>query len=119
MTSTVGTVAPPQNALQQAPASTAVSSAVAGAAVAANTVDTKPLVGSSNAPISPRIVVDPLAGPITEFLTSTGQIQTQIPSAAVVAYLRAGLTSTGLVKPTPETEAQSAQTAKNDNTVLA
>lgn len=57
----------------------------------------------SDTPISPRIVVDPLAGPITEFLTTSGQVQAQIPSAAVVAYLRAGLTAEGFAKPTPET----------------
>jgi hypothetical protein len=65
-------------------------------------------VNDSSAPISPRIVVDPLAGPITEFLSANGQIQAQTPSAAVVAYLRAGLTSSGLPKPTvdpaPQTE---------------
>jgi hypothetical protein len=62
----------------------------------------------SNTPISPRIVFDPFAGPITEVLSANGQIQAQFPSAAVVAYLRAGLTSSGLPKPTtdpaPETE---------------
>jgi len=120
MTSTVGTVGLPQNAPQQAPVSASVSApSSGGGAVAATNVDTKPLVGGSNTSISPRIIVDPLAGVITQFLTDAGQVQSQIPSAAVVAYLRAGLTSTGEVKSTPETQDQHAQTAKNDNTVLA
>jgi hypothetical protein len=65
-------------------------------------------VSDSSAPISPSIVVDPLAGPITEFLSANGQIQAQIPSAAVVAYLRAGLTSSGLPKPTVDPAPQTA-----------
>jgi hypothetical protein len=54
---------------------------------------------NSTAPISPRIVVDPLAGVITQFLTSTGGIEAQIPSQAVVAYLRAGLEADGTSRP--------------------
>ena len=75
--------------------------APAGAVVSANlaAIDNKPLAASASPGISPRIVVDPLAGPITQFLNSTGQVQSQIPSSAVVAYLRAGLTSQGLSKP--------------------
>jgi hypothetical protein len=97
MTSTVGNIALIQNTPQQAPATAASTASTSSA----STVDTKPLVGGSSTPISPRIVVDPLAGVITEFLTSSGQVQSQIPSAAVVAYLRAGLTSDGEVKQTP------------------
>jgi hypothetical protein len=69
-------------------------------------------VSDSNTPISPRIVVDPLAGPITEFLSSNGQIQAQFPSATVVAYLRAGLTSSGFAKPTAD---PAPQTENKDN----
>ncbi|MGE3622564.1 MAG: hypothetical protein AB7H77_01640 [Bdellovibrionales bacterium] len=47
-------------------------------------------------PISPRITIDPLAGVITEFLGENGQVKAQIPSATVVAYLRAGLNPQGL-----------------------
>jgi hypothetical protein len=70
-----------------------------------------------DAPISPRIVVDPLAGPITEFLTTSGTIAAQIPSAAVVAYLRAGLTSAGFAKPTADpVPAPTEANATNDDT---
>lgn len=113
MTSTVGSVSLPQNAPQQAPVGNAASPA---ASTTTSTIDTKPLVGNSNIPISPRIVWDPQAGPIIENLSSTGQIESQTPSAVAVAYVRAGLTSSGLAKPTPETQDQN---AKNDNTVLA
>jgi hypothetical protein len=71
-------------------------------APAASAVDpsiTKPLAQPSNHTISPRIVVDPSAGVIIQFLSSNGQIQNQIPSSTVVAYLRAGLTPEGLQKP--------------------
>jgi hypothetical protein len=82
-----------------------------------NTTTAQPAVGvnDSNTPISPRIVVDPLAGPITEVLSANGQIQAQFPSAAVVAYLRAGLTSSGLPKPTVEQTPQQAENNKNNN----
>src|ERR1700733_9769662 len=59
----------------------------------------KPLTQPSDSSISPRIVVDPSAGVIFQSLSSTGQIQNQIPSTTVVAYLRAGLTPQGLSKP--------------------
>jgi len=49
--------------------------------------------------ISPRIVVDPSAGAIIQYLSNNGQVQLQIPSTTVVAYLRAGLTPDGLSKP--------------------
>ena len=91
MTNSVGIVGSTQSAPQPAPAGTAISTttnAPAGSTVFKPQTD-------STAPISPRIVVDPLAGAITEYLNTSGQVQSQIPSAAVVAYLRAGLTSDG------------------------
>lgn len=54
---------------------------------------------SSSAPVSPQLRYDPSAGLITVYLNSSGQVQLQIPSATVVAYLRAGLTSQGLPQP--------------------
>jgi len=42
---------------------------------------------------------------ITEFLGTNGQIESQIPSATVVAYLRAGLTPQGLPNQTSQTGA--------------
>jgi len=58
-------------------------------------------VGQS-AVISPKIVFDPQAGMITEYVNSQGKITQQTPSAAAVAYLHAGLTAQGLNKPTPQ-----------------
>lgn len=71
----------------------------AAAPTPAASVTAKPLVAPSNSTISPRIVVDPSAGVIIQFLSSSGQVQNQIPSSTVVAYLRAGLTPDGLQKP--------------------
>ncbi|MDP9127119.1 MAG: hypothetical protein M3N08_02505 [Pseudomonadota bacterium] len=65
----------------------------------------KPLVQIANNSISPRIVVDPSAGVIIQFLSSTGSVQSQIPSATIVAYLKAGLTSDGLHKVSPQSKA--------------
>jgi len=111
MTSSVGIVG---SSAQSAPPQAAASVAAPASNTSDSSLTSKPLVGSSNTPISPRIVVDPLAGVITQFLSATGQLESQIPSAAVVAYLRAGLTTQGYAKPTPETQAQ--QSKSNDNT---
>jgi len=47
-------------------------------------------------PLSPSLKFDPVAGVmITEYLDSSGKIESQIPSAASVAYLRVGLTANG------------------------
>ncbi len=60
----------------------------------------------SVAPINPRLRYDPTSGVVvTEFLDSSGTVQTQAPSTAVLAYLRAGLTEDGLGKK-DETEAK-------------
>lgn len=46
---------------------------------------------------NPQIIQDPSAGFITQYVDSnSGQIMAQTPSAAVVAYLRQGLTATGM-----------------------
>jgi len=51
---------------------------------------------SASVPLSPRITSDPAAGVmITEYLSSTGEKQMQVPSQTVVAYLRSGLTAQG------------------------
>ena len=114
MTNAVNTISLPGNAPPQAQSNTAASTLVNSNQ--SNNADTKPLVGNSNTPISPRIVVDPLAGVITQFLSTDGQVQSQIPSAAVVAYLRAGLTSNGQTKPSPETQQENDQA---NNSVVA
>jgi hypothetical protein len=47
-------------------------------------------------PINPRLRFDAAAGVVvTEFLSSGGEVQTQSPSNAVLAYLRVGLGSDG------------------------
>ncbi len=43
-----------------------------------------------------RVVFDPLAGLVVEYLNGKGVVQSQIPSSAAVAYIHAGLMSTGL-----------------------
>ncbi|HUY69300.1 MAG TPA: hypothetical protein VMV79_08375 [Alphaproteobacteria bacterium] len=78
---------------------TAPAPAAVPAAGSVSSITAKPLTKDTTTGISPHIVVDPLAGVITQFLSSTGQVQSQIPSSAVVAYLRAGLNSDGLAKP--------------------
>lgn len=46
--------------------------------------------------ISPRMSTDPVSGVlITEYLSTDGQIEMQLPSEVAVAYLRSGLTETG------------------------
>lgn len=48
-------------------------------------------------PFSPRIKTDPIAGVmIAEYLSTMGEKEIQIPSQTVVAYLRSGLTATGM-----------------------
>lgn len=50
---------------------------------------------------SPRIIGDPTAGFITQYLSTNGEIMSQIPSAVTVAYLRIGLTADGMPKGAP------------------
>jgi hypothetical protein len=96
MTNTIGIIGSNQSVLSGAGAIVTGSSSPAS-----DNPTTKPLIPTSSAGISPRIVVDPLAGVITEFLNSNGQIQSQIPSSAVVAYLRVGLAADGQAKADP------------------
>jgi hypothetical protein len=107
--------------VSQQSAGTPAAGAPVAAASVASSVDSKPLTGGSSTPISPRIVVDPLAGVITQFLSATGQLESQIPSAAVVAYLRAGLTPDGLAKPTitPHSQSTTDQNQGSQSTVYA
>jgi hypothetical protein len=59
---------------------------------------------------SPRIKLDPAAGVILQFLDNRGDVVTQSPSFAAVAYLRAGLTREGFPQE-PETESPASITA--------
>jgi hypothetical protein len=50
--------------------------------------------------MNPRVIEDPTAGFITQYLSANGgQIVSQTPSATTVAYLRQGLAPDGTVKP--------------------
>ncbi|MBP7251852.1 MAG: hypothetical protein KBA75_00040 [Alphaproteobacteria bacterium] len=61
--------------------------------------DAKAAAAAQNAaPTSPLITVDPRAGVILQFLDSKGQVESQSPTFAAVAYLRAGLTRDGYTK---------------------
>ncbi len=61
--------------------------------------DAKAAAAAQNAaPTSPRITVDPSAGVILQFLDNKGQVESQSPTFAAVAYLRAGLTRDGYTK---------------------
>lgn len=64
--------------------------------VISDEVTPKSQVPKSGPAISPRIVIDPTAGVITQYLNSNGDVQSQLPSITAVAYLRAGLTPDGL-----------------------
>jgi hypothetical protein len=56
------------------------------------------------APISPRLRFDAVSGVVvTEFLKNGNNVQAQVPSVAVLAYLRAGLGPDGRSKEKIET----------------
>lgn len=55
---------------------------------------------------SPQITVDPVVGVIIQFLNSTGGVETQSPSFAAEAYMRAGLTADGFSKSDAEAHTQ-------------
>jgi hypothetical protein len=47
-------------------------------------------------PISPTFKSDPISGTlITEYISTSGSVETQFPSTAALNYLRQGLTATG------------------------
>jgi hypothetical protein len=67
-------------------------------------------------PLSPNIKIDPMSGVmITEYLNSSGAVQSQIPSAVAVAYMRIGLTAEGL----PKTNPNAAATQEQATTLVA
>ena len=69
-----------------------------GAQGAFSTSVTNANTSTNETAVSPRMFVDPRAGVITQFLSSDGTIELQIPSTVAVAYLRAGLSADGLSK---------------------
>lgn len=53
--------------------------------------------GITAAPLSPRMMADPVAGVmIAQYISSEGEMTMQFPSSTVVAYLRSGLSEVGL-----------------------
>ena len=76
------------------------------AAVSSSAVDAGSSKGVTRVPLSPRLVSDPVAGVvIAQYLSSTGETSMQLPSQAVVAYLRSGLTADGSSRKDGATEA--------------
>lgn len=66
------------------------------AATAASAARDEVESGVKVVPLSPRMKADPAAGVIImEYLSETGEKSAQLPSEAVVAYLRSGLSADG------------------------
>lgn len=66
------------------------------ASSASSTAKSEAGSGVQVSPLSPRMKADPTAGVvIMEYLTDSGEKTAQIPSEAVVAYLRSGLSADG------------------------
>jgi len=87
MSGSVGIVNSVTGSVVQAPVSPVISSSAAASSV--------PTVFFHN----PRLIQDPAAGLITEYLSANGsQVVSQTPSAITVAYLRNGLTADGAQK---------------------
>lgn len=67
---------------------------------------------------SPHLSYDPIAGVvISEYFDSGGDVQTQIPSAASVAYLRMGIASAG--SSVLQTNSTQPEPGQQQNEVLA
>jgi len=100
MTDAVGIIASTQGTLG---ASTAPAAPVPAASIA----PTSAAASATPAPAAgllqnPKVLLDPSAGFITEYLSANGsQVISQTPSAITVAYLRLGLTADGLSKQEP------------------
>lgn len=85
----------------------AVADAPSAAVAAAQSAAIAQSKATGGQPLNPRLVYDKLAGVVvTQFLSQSGNVQLQSPSAAVLAYLRVGLGADGRSKYQPEPEAQ-------------
>jgi hypothetical protein len=90
-------------------ASPVVASSPVAASGFTNYVDT---TATDNSVHGTRLLLDPTAGFITEYLSANGsQVISQTPSAITVAYLRNGLTADGLPKTTNQSAQHVAETA--------
>jgi hypothetical protein len=90
MLSAVGTIGPIASVTATPPAAVSVPSSAAPGLHAAAVPPVR----------NPMVVVDPVAGLITEF-TAGGSVVNQFPSTTVVAYLRLGLDADGFSKSQP------------------
>jgi len=100
MTNGVGIVGSGQGATAFAvvPPSTTLSSTSSSSLNSTNASNGAASSAASNVH-SPRLIDDPSAGFITEYLSANGsQVIYQTPSAVTVAYLKLGLTADGLTK---------------------
>ncbi len=102
VTGTASDAAPLRAATKAADATTAAPAGGAASA-AATTATTTDATKTAQAPISPRLQTDYLTGTlVTQYVGSNGQVTLQLPSAAALAYLRAGLSADGA--PLPKTQ---------------
>jgi len=93
MTNGVGTISSVAGVSQAPVIASAAVSQQASSNYATAAISASPLVHN------PRVIQDPAAGFITEYLSANGsQVVSQTPSAITVAYLRLGLTADGLSK---------------------
>ncbi len=95
MTTAIGNIGSAQGA-QTTPVSVAPA---LSAAAASSFASASSNANAAAALQNPRVVLDPSAGFITQYLSANGsQVISQTPSAITVAYLRLGLTADGLSK---------------------
>ncbi|MGB9154711.1 MAG: hypothetical protein WCD70_16685 [Alphaproteobacteria bacterium] len=87
-----GVVIPQVPSVPVAPNSASFASTLTSSPPAPGAVDT-------DDSFTPRVIQDPSAGFITQYLSANGsQVVSQTPSAITVAYLRQGLTAEGTTK---------------------
>ena len=100
MTASVGIISSTQGVTPTAP----VASALASASASNSPTDPGFNLATASAATAgalqnPKVILDPSAGFITEYLSANGsEVVSQSPSAITVAYLRLGLTADGLTK---------------------
>jgi hypothetical protein len=98
MTTVAGISGPISNALSAQTVALPASPPPAASSSAASQSSAQPLIPH----LTSRLVDDPVSGiVITQYLNIQGQIVSQVPPSAVVAYLQDGLTSDGFVKSQP------------------
>lgn len=76
----------------------AVSTQLASTSASVKEDDKVTIARANPEAISPRLTTDPVAGVIIQFLDGGGDVSSQYPSKAAVAYLKAGLSADGTTK---------------------